>query len=85
MLVSPAYVIYVPIMYAFWATITYICSYILYLCKLQDSMTPESPGGGQGIPGISLGSRRTNLEGGSPNWVELKKQMKPSKVRNRKQ
>ena len=56
-LVSPAYFIYVPIMYAFWAKITYISSYILYLCKLLASMTPGSPEGEQGIPGISPGRR----------------------------
>ena len=39
-------------------------------------MTPGSPGGGQGIPGISPGNRRTNLEGGSPNWVEQNETIK---------
>ena len=39
-------------------------------------MTPGSPGGGQGIPGISPESRRTNLEGGSPNWVEQNETIK---------
>ena len=75
-LVSLAYFIYVPIMDAFWAIIIYLYIYILYICNLQDYMTPGSPGGGQGIPGISPGSRRTNLEGGSPNWVEQNETIK---------
>jgi hypothetical protein len=48
----------------------FIYSYIPYLCKLQGFLTPESPGGEQRMPGSSPGSRRTNQEGGSPNWVE---------------
>src|SRR5882762_672140 len=48
----------------------FIYSYIPYLCKLQGFLTPESPGGEQRMTGSSPGSKRTNQEGGSPNWVE---------------
>ena len=62
------YILFIFLLYMLFG-LKFICLFaaLLYLYKLQHSLTPGMPGSGQGMPGSSPGSRRTNQEGDSPN------------------